>query len=90
MTELLTIDQVAQRLAVSVKTIRRLDIPRVRLEGQRLMRYRPEDVDAYIRARLESGGIKAASKPSRRPSKRNGSLAVSGVIAVKTLLAMKG
>lgn len=46
MSKLLTQQDVADRLGVSVRTVRRLKIKRVMLG--RLVRYRAEDVDRYI------------------------------------------
>jgi len=46
---LLTIDQVAQRLKVSTKTVRRLRIPCVRLG--RLVRFHASDVERFLAAR---------------------------------------
>lgn len=52
MTTLLTPDQVAERLAVSARTVRRLaaagELPAVRI-GPRLLRFDPERVERRIR-----------------------------------------
>ena len=49
--KLLTQQDVADRLGVSVRTVRTLKIKRVRLG--RLVRYREEDVAAYVARQLE-------------------------------------
>lgn len=53
---LLTAQEVAARLRVSPKTVRRMAIPSVRVGTGRArprVRYRSEDVEAWIRARAE-------------------------------------
>lgn len=49
LTPLLTVEQVAESLSVSVKTVRRLRIPCVRFG--RLVRFRPSDVERFLAAR---------------------------------------
>ena len=49
MDQLLTIEQVAQLLCVSQRTVRRLRIPTVRIG--RLVRYRAPDVARFVEAR---------------------------------------
>lgn len=51
MTQLLTPEQVAQQLGVSKRTLRDLPIRKVRV-GNRLVRYRADDVEAYIAKRM--------------------------------------
>lgn len=49
MDQLLTLEQVAELLSVSPRTVRRLRIPTVRLG--RLVRYRASDVARFVEAR---------------------------------------
>lgn len=56
---LLTLADVADFLAVSLSTVRRLvrdgNLPAVRV-GQRSIRVRPEDLEAYLQASVEKQG----------------------------------
>lgn len=49
---LLTAEQVAEKLQVPKKSVYDLSIPRVRI-GKRRVRWRPADVRAFIRRRVE-------------------------------------
>ena len=49
MDQLLTVEQVAELLSVSQRTVRRLGIPTIRLG--RLVRYRATDVARFVEAR---------------------------------------
>jgi excisionase family DNA binding protein len=60
--DLLTIDQVAEILKCSTKTVTRCKIPTVTV-GRRLRRYRREAVEQYIRQR--------ADKPSENSNPRS-------------------
>jgi excisionase family DNA binding protein len=51
-TQLLTPEQVAKQLGVSIRTLRDMPLKRVRLTG-RLVRYRLADVEAYIAKRTK-------------------------------------
>ena len=51
---LLTAAELAQRLRVPLKSVYCLPIPRVRI-GHRRIRWRPSDVDAFVRKRMEIG-----------------------------------
>jgi len=66
---LLTPEQVAQQLSIDVKKVSRLPITRVRI-GTRIIRYRQEDVDLYVRERLESPGLQS-QQPGRRKKKKD-------------------
>ena len=58
--ELWTVRDVARALRVSRTTVFSLDLPRVRLGSSgKIVRFRPEDVRAYIEARHPS--LRAAS-----------------------------
>ena len=60
MSPLLTAKKVAELLGVSEKTLRRLDIPVVRIGNQR--RYRQEDVDAHISLHVEHQQLKTGGR----------------------------
>lgn len=50
---LMTAEQVAEYLQVPTKSVYDLSIPRVRI-GQRRVRWRPDDVRAFIEDRMEA------------------------------------
>ena len=58
---LMSTEDVAQRLSISVKTLWRMrtagEFPAPLTIGRRLKRWRPEDVEAYIEARAASASI---------------------------------
>ena len=65
---LLTPKQVAERLQIPRGSVYDLDIPRIRIgKGKGLYRYREDDVERYIAARVEyPEGSKEAHKPRKR------------------------
>ncbi len=67
---LLTPEQVAEQLIIDVKKVSRLPIIRVRI-GTKILRYRQEDVDLYIRERLEAPGAQSAEPALRRKNRTN-------------------
>jgi hypothetical protein len=70
---LLTAGQVATQLQVPPRAVRALGIPLVRIgKGKGQIRYRQEDVDAYINLRIEYARVEGearANRTERRPPK---------------------
>ena len=66
---LLTPKQVAEKLQIkSERTVARLGIPALSVgRGRGMLRYRPEDVDAYIKGHVEHGIEKEVRHVDRVP-----------------------
>lgn len=81
MSDLLTVAEVASRLKVSTRTVRRLKLAFVRIGGQR--RYDPEDVLRFI----EAEKCHCLSAPARRtgtPRSKSAALGLSEALARTT------
>ena len=83
---LLTPQQVADQLVLSQRTVKRLRIPVVRVGlGKGKLRYRQEDIDAYVRSRLEFAQEGTAKKNGRRISQGKREVGIPKVLGWKTL-----
>src|SRR5215475_280932 len=69
--KLLTAKEVAAELAIKESTVPRLGLPVVRLgQGKGLLRYKKEDVEAYIARRTEYASHKGAENVREKKKKR--------------------
>jgi len=82
--QLLTPEQVAEQLSIDVKKVSRLPITRIRI-GTKILRYRQEDVDLYIRERLEAPGAQSVEPARKRMNRTNEVGAHVGLISREAL-----
>ncbi len=69
---LLTPQQVADQLAIPKGQVRRLGLVAVRIgKGRGSLRYRQEDIDRYVRERIEDPRAQSAAPARRRQSGSN-------------------
>ena len=69
--KLWTAKEVADELAVKESTVLRLGLPVVRIgQGKGLLRYRREDVEAYVARRVEYVSHKGAENAGKKKAKR--------------------
>jgi hypothetical protein len=95
--KLLTAEQVAERLQIKPRSVNRTGIPIVRVGKRRgVLRYREEDVDAYIKERLEYGGtghVKAKAKKQEKKEHRvpqgSKTMGLQGLVSRSTLKAIR-
>ncbi len=86
---LLTPQQVAEQLAIPEDSVRRLQITRVRIgKGRGQLRYRQEDVDRYIRERLEDPRAQSV-EPARRGQSRGNTVVFRGLTPRETKASLR-
>ena len=83
---LLTPQQVSEQLAIPASQVRRLRIERIRIgNGRGQLRYRQEDVDKYIRERIESPLITEGEQHAQDTlAKRQGRVRFHGLTPRRT------
>ena len=83
--KLLTPQQVADQLGIPMLQVRRLKLTRIRLgEGRGQFRYRQEDLDRYVRERLESPQDPSV-EPVRSGQSRSNTVVFRGLTPLKTV-----
>ncbi len=86
---LLTAQQVADQLAIPKGQVQRHKIPRIRIgEGRGQLRYRQEDIDRYVRERIEDPRAQSAA-PARRRQSRSNATGYRGMLSLKEILSIQ-
>ena len=85
---LLTAKQVAECLQIKPRAVRDLGIPAVRIgKGRGVLRYREEDIEAYVNLRVEYQGIGESNE--RRIQRRSGQVGLSLLPSRRMLQAVR-
>ena len=86
---LLTPQQVADQLAIPKGQVRRLGLVAVRIgKGRGTLRYRQEDIDRYVRERIEDPRAQSAA-PARRLQSESNATGYHGIPSLKEILSIR-